>query len=152
MTQPEEHQTPKKQPDPPEELDIDDDDDDDDEELDEEQEAGEPTHSDCRCGECCRRLLIEVGLEDAEREPKIKEADPIYLPPEITRSGKKELIGYLLNEIKEDGYACRFLNESTNLCSIYETRPWVCRVFDCDGEGKEQLIQLGYRPKEGRGR
>jgi Fe-S-cluster containining protein len=115
-------------------------------------DPGEPTHSDCRCGECCRRLLIEVGLDDAEREPRIKEAEPIYEHPRLTASGKKELIGYLLNRFDEDGYACRFLDQSTNLCSIYETRPWACRVFDCDGEGKEQLIELGILPKGGRGR
>src|SRR6266852_3049653 len=34
----------------------------------------------CRCGECCRRLIVEVELEDAEREPKIKEfGSPIYM-------------------------------------------------------------------------
>jgi Fe-S-cluster containining protein len=141
MTQPEEHQIPEKEPGPSDELDFDDE--------DENFEEDEPSHSDCRCGECCRRLLIEVDLDDAEREPRIKEASPIYESPEFTKSGQKEVIGYLLNDFKADGYACRFLNESTNLCSIYDTRPWVCRVFDCDGEGKEQLIQLGYRPKEG---
>ena len=51
-----------------------------------------------------------------------------------------------------NGNACAFLNQTTNLCSIYDTRPWVCRVFDCDGQGKEQLIQLGIRPGNGRER
>jgi len=148
MTQPEEHQTPKQQPASTEKFDLSPEDQDWEEELD----AGEPTHSNCRCGECCRHLLIEVGLEDAEREPRIKEAEPIYDPPELTNSGRKELVGYLLNDINDKGHACRFLNQTTNLCSIYETRPWACRVFDCDGDGREQLIELGILPKEGRGR
>jgi Fe-S-cluster containining protein len=124
---------------------------DDDFDDDDEPEDLQPVHNDCRCGECCRRLLIEVSQEDAEREPKIKErGDPIYADPRLTRSGKPELEGYLLNR-KENAYACTFLDPTTSLCSIYETRPWVCRVFDCDGQGKEQLIQLGYRPGD-RGR
>ena len=45
-----------------------------------------------------KRLLIEVSLRDAEREPRIKElCGPIYDPPELTGTGKKELVGYLLN-------------------------------------------------------
>jgi hypothetical protein len=30
----------------------------------------------------------------------------------------------------------------------YETRPLICRLFDCDGEGKEQLIELGVLERE----
>jgi Fe-S-cluster containining protein len=101
--------------------------------------------NDCRCGKCCH-LLIEVELEDAEREPKIKEKGlPIYTPPELTRSGKRELSGYLLN-VPENGHACAFLDRTTNLCTIHATRPLLCRLFDCDGDGKDQLIELGWLP------
>jgi Fe-S-cluster containining protein len=118
-------------------------------EWEEEIEAGEPTQSDCRCGECCRHLIIEVALDDAKREPKIKEqGSPIYLPAELTASGEPELEGYLLNSAG-NGNACAFLDQTSNLCSIYETRPWACRVFDCDGEGREQLIELGIKPGNG---
>ena len=110
-------------------------DDDDDEELKE-------AICECRCGECCRRLLIEVDLDDAEREPRIKErGSPTYTDERLTRSGKRELEGYLLNS--RDGMACVFLDRQTNLCTIYETRPLACRVFDCDREGREQMIELG---------
>ena len=92
-----------------------------------------------------------MQIEDAEREPKIKErGSPIYLPGDLTKSGNPELLGYLLNE-EQTGHSCTFLEPSTNLCSIYETRPSACRAFDCDGEGKEQLIQLGIRPGVSRG-
>jgi Fe-S-cluster containining protein len=97
--------------------------------------------STCRCAECCRRLIIEVGLEDAEREPRIKErGDPIYAPAELTGTGNPELEGYLLNG---RDLACVFLDRKENLCTIYETRPLACRLFDCDGEGREQLVELG---------
>lgn len=102
---------------------------------------GQTVTGQCRCGQCCR-LLIEVDLEDAELEPRIKECKPIMAPPELTESGRSELIGYLLNSKRND-YACAFLDRGTNLCTIYETRPLVCRLFDCDGEDRHQLIELG---------
>ena len=117
------------------------DDEEDDEEDDEDEDLKEAT-CECRCGECCRRLLIEVDLEDAEREPRIKElGSPTYTDERLTRSGKRELEGYLLNS--RDDMACVFLDREKNLCTIYETRPLGCRVFDCDREGREQMIELG---------
>jgi hypothetical protein len=56
--------------------------------------------SSCRCAECCKRLIIEVGLEDAEREPKIKElGSPLYTPPELTASGQRETATWFTWEI-----------------------------------------------------
>lgn len=100
--------------------------------------------TECRCGECCRQLIIEVCVEDAEREPRIKErGSPIYTPAELTASGERELEGYLLNG--KDG--CVFLDQASNRCTIYETRPLTCRLFDCDHEGRKQLIELGILPR-----
>jgi Fe-S-cluster containining protein len=83
--------------------------------------------SSCRCGRCCAALLIEVSLRDAEREPRIRqEAGPIY---EDYGTETRELIGYLLNG--KDG-PCVFLDRQTKLCTIHDTRPLVCRVFNCD--------------------
>jgi Fe-S-cluster containining protein len=113
---------------------------------DDEDNPGVEVHSDCRCGECCRHLIIEAELDDAEGESRIKErGSPIYAPPELTGTGQRELAGYVLNS-PDNGFACTFLARSTNLCSIYDTRPWVCRVFDCDREGGEQLVQFGVEP------
>lgn len=101
--------------------------------------------SECLCGTCCH-LLIEVDVRDAEQEPRIKEVgSPIYMPAELTESGQKELAGYLLN-VESNGYACAFLDRKTNLCKIYPTRPLVCRLFNCDGEDREELVQLGILP------
>lgn len=95
--------------------------------------------SECNCGQCCR-LIIEVELHDAEREPRIKElGSPLESP--LDGSGKREVVGYMLNSRSD--YACVFLGQD-NRCSIYPTRPLVCRLFDCNGEGKEQLIELGW--------
>jgi Fe-S-cluster containining protein len=117
-----------------------------DDDDDSEEELKEAT-CECRCGECCRRLLIEVDLEDAEREPRIKElGSPTFTDARLTRSGKRELEGYLLNS--RDDMACVFLDREKNLCTIYETRPLGCRVFDCDREGREQMIELGIFEKD----
>jgi Fe-S-cluster containining protein len=111
-----------------------------------------PALSSCRCGECCRRLIIEVTLEDAKREPKIKErGSPIFLPAELTESGQRELTGYFLNSA-DNGHACTFFDRATNLCSIYPTRPLICRLFDCAHEGREQLIELGILERDGAGK
>jgi Fe-S-cluster containining protein len=83
----------------------------------------------------------------AEREPKIKEfGSPTYTDERLTRSGKRELEGFMLNS--HDDMACVFLDREKNLCTIYETRPLGCRVFDCNGEGREQMIELGIFEKD----
>lgn len=96
----------------------------------------------CRCAQCCRRLLIEVGLEDAKREPRIAEfGSPIYTDARLTGTGQAELVGYLLNT--GNNHDCAFLDQDTNLCRIHETRPLVCRLFNCDGDDREHLVQIG---------
>jgi hypothetical protein len=94
----------------------------------------------CRCGHCCR-LIVEVRVEDAEREPRIREmGSPIYEDGRVTKTGEPELIGYLL--YKAPSYACAFL-DAQNLCSIYPTRPLLCRLFDCEDAKRNELIDLG---------
>jgi len=80
---------------------------------------------DCKCGECCERLIIEVTHRDAEREPRIRECQPI-------KGFTEEQIGYLLNDPEND-HACHFFDRTTRLCTIYQTRPLCCRLFNCDG-------------------
>jgi Fe-S-cluster containining protein len=87
-------------------------------------EKSETTLSSCRCGKCCAGgLLIEATLRDAEREPRIKECQTI-------KGFTDELQGYVLND-KANDYACRFFDQNTRLCTVWETRPLCCRLFDC---------------------
>ena len=118
---------------------------------DEDEEDGEcypclaqnEVKSDCRCGGCCRHLILEALPEDAIVEPKISEKGlPIYSDPRLT--GTRELIGFLLNSA-ENGQACAFLDRATNLCGIYQTRPLMCRQFDCDN--RDDLVELGILPR-----
>ena len=48
----------------------------------------------------------------------------------------------------DNGYACAFLDCPSGLCTIYETRPLICRLFDCDGDGREQMIELGFMSRD----
>ncbi len=78
----------------------------------------------CNCGECCEKLIIEATMRDAEREPRILECRPL-------KGVTDEQVGYLLND-RENGLACRFFDRTTRVCTIYDTRPMCCRLFNCD--------------------
>lgn len=105
-------------------------------------ETNHAKQSRCDCGKCCERLLIEASLRDAEREPRIAQECGVIIDDHLGQ-GPKEVVGYLLNRRGEGDYACRFYDRPTRRCTIYETRPLVCRLFDCDGEGRQQLIEIG---------
>ena len=87
-------------------------------------EAEETTSCSCDCGDCCRYLIIETTMADVEREPLIAIRGESYRDFE-------EILGYILNDSKNDN-ACTFFDQLTNRCTIWETRPGVCRLFDCD--------------------
>lgn len=107
-------------------------------------------HSICRCAACCRHLIIEVSLLDAQREPKIRErGSTIYTSAILTGTGKYEIEGWLLNG--PPGGPCVFLDQATNLCTIHDTRPLCCRLFNCDrtAEGKDlDKGKWGYREED----
>ena len=89
-------------------------------------EKNDTVLSECRCARCCTALLIEASLRDAEREPLIAEKGK---PVHVDIDGNRELIGWTLNG---NGAAGVFLDEKTKLCTIYDTRPLCCRLFDCN--------------------
>lgn len=67
-----------------------------------------------RCGECCRRLIIEIIAADLRREPKLRPFARAMKP-------------YKGRQIYSLPSPCPMLKK--NLCSIYKTRPAVCREF-----------------------
>ena len=96
----------------------------------------------CHCGKCCEKLLLEASLRDAEREPRIAAECKPY------KDFDPEIAGYWLND-RDNGYACHFFDRATRLCTIYETRPLMCRVFNCDLErASEDLGRLLSDKKE----
>jgi len=74
------------------------------------------------CGACCRKYPLFASRADAEREPRIKR-EAFELPP----AAQSERYAYELHCLP-DIERCIFLGED-NRCTIYETRPDVCRRF-----------------------
>lgn len=84
------------------------------------------------CGLCCCRLIVEIGQADAAREPRIRDA-------------ADEILGFDGPEYRM-ARPCRFLGPK-NRCSIYRTRPDVCRAFEAgSGQCRELREAAGLPP------
>ena len=100
------------------------------------------------CGACCRSMGLSISKEDIAREPRLLKF--VTLTSEVNPEAIKtwdETDKYCLligSKFKIQAYkACPFLKN--NKCSIYETRPEVCRshpvnLFECK---KSALIEAG---------
>ena len=98
----------------------------------------------CKCGRCCEVAIVEASFRDAEREPRIAETGTPLM--DDMRTGVKEQVGWMLG--RTDGH-CVFFDPENRLCTIYDTRPLVCRVFNCDGpEGEYFRDPAGFLEKE----
>lgn len=98
----------------------------------------------CRCGKCCETALVEASFRDAEREPRIAETGTPLM--DDMRTGVTEQVGWMLG--RTDGH-CVFFDPENRLCTIYDTRPLACRVFNCDGpEGEIFRDREGWLRRE----
>lgn len=88
-----------------------------------------------KCGACCCSFPIYASKNDAEVEPKIKDHSV-----ELDKWLGDEDWRYKLHPLPFLN-ACTFLRED-KLCSIYPTRPSVCRRFEA---GSEQCNQARER-------
>ena len=93
-------------------------------------EANHSVQNSCRCGECCTGLIVEATARDAAREPlikvlgsKIRDFDGTYPPDDEADWMLTAPTG-----------GCVFYRQDGDkgVCSIYETRPMVCRLFCCE--------------------
>jgi Fe-S-cluster containining protein len=93
-----------------------------------------------KCGACCQTFPVLVSLSDATREPRIKQC-AIELPEHL----KQPSWDFKLHPLPFHRGCC-FLGGDA-LCTIYETRPDVCRTFEA---GSKQCIEarahLGLPP------
>lgn len=101
-------------------------------------EAKDAVVCECTCGDCCRHLIIETTLADAQREPLIVQHGTPYRDLE-------EVVGYLLNDADNE-YACTFFDQAANRCSIWKTRPGVCRLFNCDDPEMHKQLHPELEP------
>ncbi len=92
-----------------------------------------------RCGTCCRTLFVFVTPEDIAREPKLRIATTRLknLPEEQATFGK-----YSNKYLLAAGWAipCPML-DSDNLCTIYQTRPNICRQWEAENSECQRLRQ-----------
>jgi uncharacterized protein len=86
------------------------------------------------CGACCRTFPIFASEEDAGREPRIA-AEGRKLPQALLADEWHYRL-YPLPFLE----ACCFLS-GENRCTIYESRPGVCRRFAAGGEQCQQARQ-----------
>jgi Fe-S-cluster containining protein len=92
-----------------------------------------------KCGYCCQTLILEASYEDGKREPRIfTEGMMLNLDDPL-----EERL-WSLNGTQE--FPCIYLDLKTNRCTIYKTRPQMCRDFEAGNDarcgqcdGKERL-------------
>jgi len=47
---------------------------------------------------------------------------------------------YLKPKLKSGFSACTFLDEEKGECTIYDLRPTTCRIYDCSGDNRIDLM------------
>lgn len=96
-------------------------------------------HACQRCGTCCRKggpalhrqdaPLINEGRIPAEALYTIRPGEPV----QDNVAGRPSFAEDDIIKIKgnDDGWCCRFLEDATNRCTIYDHRPVECRALQC---------------------
>jgi len=96
----------------------------------------QPEAYDCtQCGACCRCFPIFASAADSEREPRIRSETRRVEPHLATTDKVYQLFPLPFQE------QCAFLKPD-QLCTIYATRPAVCRRFEA---GSSQCIEARER-------
>jgi Fe-S-cluster containining protein len=92
------------------------------------------------CGACCRTFPIYVTEADAQREPRIRSEGKKLAAHLQTQSWRFQLFPLPFQN------ACSFLARDER-CTIYQTRPDVCRRFDAGSEQcQEARLRSGLVP------
>ena len=79
---------------------------------------------------CCTYPRIPVTKRDIARLAKLYEISPEKARQRFTKKGEGKRERVLRHQEDEIfGTACRFLDTETRICTIYESRPQICRDF-----------------------
>jgi len=123
-------------------------------ESDLQEYLGSPNPECLMCGECCRAFELEIMPFDVQRLAKVLRVTPEQFVETRTRAGrfswnphnrilhKKTVPRYSkrlaeLRVLGEDEEMCQFLERRDNgyyMCSVYEHRPQMCRIFPATHE------------------
>ena len=101
-----------------------------------------------QCGSCCHLIIDDISAADAIREPRIaKEGRRVNTHWDGTENEDIRYSLNIRNRLNDwDGlFVCVFLRGK--MCSIYETRPDVCRYFEPGG--KQCVYSRNSRRREG---
>jgi Fe-S-cluster containining protein len=100
-----------------------------------------PVQNSCKCcGECCRRGGPVLHCSDLPliRKDYLKRKDIVQLrfgePVNDYITGEIKLLDREIFKIRgksNTDWTCKFLDEKSNLCRIYEYRPLQCRLLKC---------------------
>lgn len=87
---------------------------------------------DCQgCGLCCKHLIVELCCRDVEREPQLAAVSRLFRDCQSEPCGIDPSSGEMVHDdpCRYVPYGpCPMLQEDGR-CSIYSTRPSVCREF-----------------------
>ena len=86
-----------------------------------------------QCGKCCHQFGITLAIEDMNREPRLWDvAVPIQNVgnPKTRAFMAEKKHSWVIGGKKKRGDACPFYFEG---CTIYETRPQICRDYPQKG-------------------
>ena len=92
-----------------------------------------------RCGRCCKELPIDIGHSDITRWNRERRTDILKEVSFLNNFPSKGYGGFYIEKtlLKSDREKkpCPFYIKSE--CSIYSTRPMVCKDYSCEGDRKE---------------
>ena len=96
--------------------------------------------------ECCQDVTIALTPYDVLRLKRglgIR-SDEFIDKYTINLSRKKQIIPFVILKMNEDDKKCPFVNKEEG-CSVYEDRPWPCRMFPLDmNEVCQTLRRVGF--------
>lgn len=79
---------------------------------------------------CCTYKLIPATPSDIARLGRRFDLGPREAKKKFTKKGDKEFPVVLRHQEDEHfGTACMFLDQKTRQCTVYESRPRICRDF-----------------------
>ena len=98
-----------------------------------------------RCGKCCKELPIDIGHSDITRWNKENRQDILKQVSFLNNFPSKGYGGFYIEKtlLKKDREKkpCPFYIKAE--CSIYSTRPMVCKDYSCTGDKKEFEVTQG---------
>ncbi len=98
-----------------------------------------PTYECDFCGACCRTRPVFVSEADAVREPRIRSEGSVIPLWMQTPAWVHRLFPLPFHE------ACCFL-DAQNRCTVYSTRPEVCRDFRAGSEACQEVRARQGKP------